>query len=167
MPRKSQLMAGDRFGLLTAVAFVGRSAYRESRWMFKCDCGNETECLVNNVKRGHTKSCGCLRPERRRDLRPSHQDGRSTREYKTWENMKQRCFNPRRHNWKHYGGRGITVCDRWRDSFDAFLADVGPRPVGRTLDRIDPNDHYRPGNVRWASPKEQRANRRYVIKGVA
>jgi hypothetical protein len=104
---------------------------------------------------------GCfLRP---RSVKHGYSGGREMprrREYASWVAMKARCANPRAQNYVHYGGRGITVCARWRDSFEAFLEDLGERPGGTTLDRIDPDGHYEPGNVRWATWKEQRQNRR-------
>ena len=85
-----------------------------------------------------------------------------SREYSSWQSMRDRCTNPNAPNYKHYGGKGITVCEEWMTSFEAFYSHIGERPVGYTLDRIDPSGNYEPGNVRWADSKEQSRNRRGV-----
>lgn len=86
--------------------------------------------------------------------------GLATRTYTVWQNMKARCYNPRSPSWQYYGGRGIQVCDRWRNSFANFVTDMGEKPDGRSLDRIDNDGNYEPGNCRWATPAEQVRNRR-------
>jgi hypothetical protein len=93
-------------------------------------------------------------------------DGQQTPTYKSWAAMKNRCCDPGATHYQHYGGRGITVCDRWLKSFADFLADMGERPEGHTLDRIDNDGNYEPSNCRWATPKQQAANRRPSRKGV-
>jgi hypothetical protein len=87
-------------------------------------------------------------------------NGGPTPTYRSWQAMRQRCTNPTNASWAHYGGRGITVCERWQDSFESFLADMGERPTGRTLDRVDVDGNYEPGNCRWATPLEQARNKR-------
>jgi hypothetical protein len=114
----------------------------------------------NSLRRGYSKSCGCLCRELSKARATKHGMSES-REYRSWERMKQRCFNPRAANYESYGGRGITVSyEDWISNFMAFFADTGTCPPGFSLDRIDPNGNYEPGNVRWADRKQQRQNQR-------
>jgi hypothetical protein len=159
---KPPLRAGVRYGKLVALG----PAKKRSHWRFRCDCGREWVAMVGNVRSGATRSCGCLR----RALMTTHGGSRSL-EYGSWKGMISRCENPRYTGYENYGGRGITVCDRWRGSFAAFLEDIGPRgDVSLSLDRIDANGNYEPGNCRWASGKQQAWNRvkmqRVTVAGV-
>lgn len=143
--------------------------YREElqKWLCLCDCGNfvliKSGNLSPNKKGGNTKSCGCLLKEKttQRSFRHGHQvRGKTTRVYKSWCGMKERCLNPNKQDWCDYGGRGIKVCDRWLNSFENFLLDMGEPPEKHSLDRIDCNGNYTPENCRWASAKTQSCNRR-------
>ena len=138
-------LVGRRFGRLIVTAYA-----QDRKWFCFCDCG--VRVLVS--LRGGRKSCGCLRKAGAITHRMS-----GSREYNSWHSMKQRCFNPRHRHYKHYGGRGITVCEDWL-SFEAFFADMGPRPAGCSLDRIDPNGNYEPTNCRWSDAKQQFQNQR-------
>jgi hypothetical protein len=139
-----------------------------------CECGNKITIRLLSYKTNNTKSCGCLNTEKRKlwgsnNLKHGHSNLRdkknrlASREYKSWINLKQRCNNPNNKDWDEYGGRGIKVCDRWLNSFENFLTDMGERPRGYSIDRIDPNGNYEPSNCRWADNKTQRHNQRVRV----
>lgn len=152
---------GQRFGRLTVLRLgEGRTAGGGVRWVVRCDCGNEKEVNGNAMVCGNVQSCGCLVPDTRH-----HTHGMSgTREYHVWSAMKTRCLDPGSRSFPDYGGRGITVHPEWVDSFEAWFEHVGPRPDGMSLDRIDNESGYVPGNVRWATRAEQQANRRKAVR---
>lgn len=154
-------MIGQRFGRLVVKSFSERKDGRD--WYHcQCNCGQTPQIQGKKLKNGHTQSCGCLRRELsavRCVNRATHRLTK-TETYKCWSGLKQRCTNPKATGYAQYGARGISVCERWVNSFENFLVDMGERPAGTTLDRIDVNGNYAQDNCRWASLKVQNFNKR-------
>ena len=158
-------LIGRRFERLIAIEIVGEQ-YGSCLWRVRCDCGAEKIINGRNLRNGQTRSCGCLSREiaaTRQKEKTKHGEASSpSPEYVAWISMKTRCYNPKAAKYHLYGGRGITVCARWRESFETFLADMGRRPTAQhSLDRYpDTNGNYEKDNCRWATASEQNSNRR-------
>lgn len=148
-------LVGSTFGRLTVVRFA--DVAHGSRWECRCACGNTRTVHGSQLTKGATVSCGCWRRTRKdKGTGPS-----STPEYRAWVAMRHRCTDENHADYPSYGGRGIRMCDRWLNSFEAFLADMGPRPTPEhSIDRRDNDSHYEPGNCRWATVEQQNRNKR-------
>lgn len=155
---KKRDLSGLRFGRLVGVRPAPEVAGK-SKWLFACDCGSETVKAAHHVTMGRALSCGCWRRENSAQKATTHGLA-GTPTYDAWAHAKRRCENPKDAAWHHYGGRGISMCANWSESFAAFLADVGERPPGTTLDRIENDGGYEPGNVRWTDRTTQANNTR-------
>lgn len=154
-------IAQERYGRLIAISRAP-SIGRRTAWLFICDCGTEKIIRVENVRNGDARSCGCLRNEvtAKRSTTHGHRIGRKTsRTLKSYEHAKGRCFNKSDPKYPHYGERGITMCDEWANSFEAFLKYMGECPSGKTLGRINVNKGYEPGNCRWETSFQQARSR--------
>lgn len=159
-----KIKTGDKIWMLTAIHRVENKGVNV-QWLFKCDCGNERIIGLGNVSGGNTKSCGCLKSSQAAKKMTTHGDtikinGRVRSEYKIWSAMIERCTNPNNKAFFRYGMRGISVCHRWRSSYEAFLFDMGRRPSNRhCIDRINNEGNYEPVNCRWATYTEQGKNK--------
>lgn len=157
-------LTGQRFGRLVVIKEAGRSSDGHVRWLCKCDCGNYTSTpSTKTLRNGTCRSCGCI--ERERPNKQTH--GKSnTKLFAVWNAMKQRCYNPNNRSYKNYGGRGITVCQEWKEDFQTFYdwAIANGYKKGLEIDRIDVNGNYEPDNCRWTTSKKNNNNRRNNVK---
>lgn len=153
-------LVGEKFGKLTVLALYQKG--KHSKWICKCECFNFHIAVGGNLKSGVTRSCGCLMREVKRDLSKIIKHGKyKSQEFNTWHMMLQRCYKKNATGYENYGGRGIKVCDRWRDSFQNFYEDMGNKPSqDHTLDRIDVNGDYELSNCKWSTKFQQSVNQR-------
>ena len=150
-------LTSQKFGRLTALKDVGVNKHRSRLWRCRCDCGNLTTVAHGSLRSGKTTSCGCGH-----SVKHGHTVGGQSKTYRAWAGMRARCTYSTGNAYGSYGGRGITVCRRWQ-TFKNFLADMGESPPGLSLDRINNNKGYSPENCRWATPRQQSANRRNTL----
>lgn len=160
-------MTGLRFHFYEVIKCAGKNAIGAYQWHCKCDCGNERIVVGADLRRGHSKSCGCHQRQRASEANQTHGatlKKRPSHEYISWMNMISRCENRSHPRYSDYGGRGISICTAWRESFSQFLADMGPKPTkNHSIERIDNDKNYEPGNCRWATDAEQARNTRKAL----
>lgn len=162
---------GNKYGTLTVRKFIGKKGKSgHTSWMCECECGGTHIATGTSLREGHVLHCKECRKNYNslRSLKHGQSNGGGVRSssptYNSWQNMKERCLKEYSISYPNYGGKGITVCDRWVSSFENFLNDMGERPSGMTLDRIDATGNYEPSNCRWATKEEQSRNRAIVKK---
>src|SRR3990167_3371214 len=160
MQFKKQITVGQAFGQLTTVRYIRHG--KDFKWECLCVCGKNACATSSDLRRGHTQSCGCLHKKmlaERNSKNAKYKTGvTDSRTYSSWSAMRTRVLNNNHKFFKYYGGKGVTICARW-NNFKNFLDDMGERPQGKTLDRINGAESYGPKNCRWATPKEQANNR--------
>ena len=161
-------LTGQKYQRLTAIKFVELSKYG-AIWECKCDCGNIKNVRSGDLRSGNTNSCGCYMKDRIKETNIKHGASKNnvmSGAYRSWRSMKERCYVKSCIEYERYGGRGIIVCDRWKNCFENFLEDMGERPEGYSLERKDFNGNYEPSNCCWTTCMEQAKNRRnnkYVV----
>lgn len=161
-PPRNNLIARV-FARLTVIDFLGRTKLGTVLWRCRCSCGADVVVQAGNLLNGHTKSCGCFNREVRMATHTTHGHTKNrsmSKAYKAWGQIKERTANQNRADFKNYGGRGIKMCKRWSNSFEAFLKDMGEPKQGMSLDRRNNDGHYEPKNCKWSTRKEQNNNKR-------
>ena len=156
-------LTNQKFGRLAVVSYNSKNKYGQSLWNCLCECGNKKIVYGNNLKSGHTQSCGCFQIEKVKEAQTTHGHsvgGNTSPTYHSWQQMIQRCTNPNHKHYMDYGGRGIIVCERWLDSFENFLEDMGEQPENMSIDRINNEGNYYPENCQWSTITEQQRNKR-------